>query len=189
MAPNFASGLWFGEYYESPTLLTRLACLIGLSYFHLLISILFLLSTSAKIHGIMAKVSGLGWKWDEKTCSNSVWVCTCRLVHTGAARKTCFVFVLQSQPDYVECSVFSLVTQAGQESHEKMGEHFNNLHKARKVKHKPTSSLLEDEDEDEEEDDEVPEWHSTFFSFFFLLSLLLLQSEFFLPSFSSFFSS
>lgn len=59
----------------SPTLLTRLACLTGRSYFHLLISILFLLSTSAKIHGVMAKVCGLGWKWDEKTCSNSVCVC------------------------------------------------------------------------------------------------------------------
>lgn len=62
---------------------------------------------------------------------------------------------------------------------EKQGEHFNNLHKARKVKHKPTSSLLEDEDEDEEEDDEVSGLHPSFFSLFFFLSFLLLQSEFF----------
>lgn len=80
---------------------------------------------------------------------------------------------------------------------EKQGEHFNNLHKARKVKHKPTSSLLEDEDE--EEDDEVPDLHP--FSLFFFLSLLLLQSKFFpsvlpdvlqrdfLPSLQPFFSS
>lgn len=81
------------------------------------------------MHGMWVGLN-VKWKVTQQQCVGVSCLC-----HTGAAGKTCFVFVLYSHTNFLDCPVFSLVDQAArcsqehaaEDSHtEKQGLSFNN---------------------------------------------------------------